>query len=207
MDQRTPTVYRTRAWTTRNRALAAVAALGLLLAGYLLGRWQDTPASSAAPAAPATSTSPSPAVPESASAAPAPTPVEYGPLQAEAANELTGVQPQDTGDEGGGQNVGWINRGDRLRFDNFVFGDVPATKARIRLASGAGVSGRVQIRLDSPDAEPAGELSVSNTGGWQSWRTAVAALTPVTGTHTVYVTFTANHDSEFMNVNWIRFDH
>ncbi len=133
--------------------------------------------------------------------------MKYQVLQAESANELAGIQSQDTEDEGGGQNVGWISRGDHLRFDNFVFGDVPAKKAKFRVASDAGVSGRVQIRLDTPDADPVGELSVSNTGGWQTWRTDVAALTPVTGTHTVYITFTASDDSEFMNVNWIQFDH
>ncbi|WIM95135.1 carbohydrate-binding protein [Actinoplanes oblitus] len=209
MDQRSPTVYRTRSWTTRNRALAGLAALGLLLTGYVIGRWQDTPAATATPAvaAPASESPAASPAPSLTPTTPAPTPVRYGLLQAEAANELAGVQPQDTEDEGGGQNVGWINRADHLRFDNFVFGEVPARKAKIRVASGAGVAGRVEIRLDTLESEPVGQLSVSNTGGWQAWRTGIAALTPVTGTHTVYLTFAADDDSEFMNVNWIQFDH
>ncbi|GLW32801.1 carbohydrate-binding protein [Actinoplanes regularis] len=208
MDQRTPSVYRTRSWTNRNRALIGLGGLGLLLLGYGIGRWQDTPAPAVAatPAAlesaAATTGSPSPEP-----TTPAPTPVKYGVLQAESANELAGIQAQDTQDQGGGQNVGWIKRGDYLRFDDFVFGEVPATKAKFRVASESGVSGRVQVRLDTLESEPVGELSVSNTGGWQKWRTDVAALTPVTGTHTVYITFTAPDDSEFMNVNWIQFDH
>ncbi|GAA2695722.1 carbohydrate-binding protein [Actinoplanes palleronii] len=208
MDQPSPSVYRTRAWTNRNRAVAGAAGLGLLFVGYLIGRWQDTPAETPVPASMA-STVPSaaPTTPSPAPTTPAPTPVKYPLLQAESANELKGLEAQDTEDEGGGQNVGWINRGDYLRFDNFVFGEVPATKAKIRVASDAGVAGRVQIRLDAADAAPVGELSVSNTGGWQNWRTDVAALTPVTGTHTVYLTFTAGDDSEFMNVNWIQFEH
>jgi hypothetical protein len=210
VDQPSPTVYRTRSWTNRNRAVAGAAALGLLLIGYLLGRWQDTPAATTLPASLA-SVTPSEAAaietPSPTPATPAPVPVKYGPLQAEAANELTGVQTQDTEDQGGGQNVGWINRGDHLRFDGFVFGEVPATKAKIRLASGAGASGRVQIRLDTPDSKPVGEVSVSNTGGWQNWTTDGAVLTGVTGTHTVYVTFAANDDSEFVNLNWIQFEH
>ncbi|BCJ42079.1 hypothetical protein GCM10010168_65440 [Actinoplanes ianthinogenes] len=207
MDQPSPTVYRTRSWTNRNRAVAGLAALGLLLIGYLIGRWQDTPASVTTPAA-LTSVAPAPSVsPSSESPSPAPVPVKYGLLQAEAANELAGIQAQDTEDEGGGQNVGWINRADHLRFDNFEFGEVPATKAKFRVASGAGVSGRVQIRLDTLENAPVGQVSVSNTGGWQTWRTDTAVLTPVTGTHTVYITFAADDDSEFMNVNWIQFDH
>ncbi|GAA4590914.1 hypothetical protein BJY16_000100 [Actinoplanes octamycinicus] len=208
MDQPSPTVYRTRSWTNRNRALAGLAALGLLLIGYAIGRWQDTPAApaAAAPAAPVSAPA-SPSAAASPSATPEPVPVKYGPLQAEAADELAGIQTQDTEDEGGGQNVGWISRSDHLRFDDFVFGEVPATKARFRVASGAAVSGRVQIRLDTLESEPIGQVSVSNTGGWQTWRTDTAALTPVTGTHTVFVTFAADDDSEFMNVNWIQFDH
>ncbi|GAA2857236.1 hypothetical protein Acy02nite_66510 [Actinoplanes cyaneus] len=211
MTQPTPTVYRTRSWTNRNRALIGAGGLALLLVGYGLGRWQDSPSQTPAAAAeqqPVTpSTAPSSAPAEPTPTTPAPTPVKYQVLQAESANELAGIQAQDTEDTGGGQNVGWISRGDHLRFDSFVFGDVPATKAKFRVASAAGVSGRVQLRLDTPDADPVGELSVSNTGGWQTWRTDIAALTPVTGTHTVYVTFTAPDDSEFMNVNWIQFDH
>ncbi|MEV6342437.1 carbohydrate-binding protein [Actinoplanes sp. NPDC051851] len=209
MDQSTPSVYRTRSWRTRNRALFGLVGLGLLAVGYLIGRWQDTPAETPAAAA-VLSAVPSP----SASAAPspsattkAPVATRYAVLQAESANELSGIEAQDTEDEGGGQNVGWIKRGDYLRFDNFAFGEVPATKAQVRLASGAGVTGRLEIRLDSLTADPVGELSVSNTGDWQVFRTDTAALSPVTGTHTVYVTFTAPDDSEFLNVNWLRFQH
>ncbi|SLM03587.1 MULTISPECIES: carbohydrate-binding protein [unclassified Actinoplanes] len=211
MDQRTPTVYRTRSWTNRNRALIGLGGLALLLLGYGIGRWQDTPSAPAAvPAAltaSATAAASSAPVDTPAPSSPAPTPVEYGLLQAESASELAGIQAQDTQDESGGQNVGWINRGDHLRFDKYDFGEVPATKAKIRVASAAGVSGRVQIRLDGLGNAPVGELSVSNTGGWQTWRTDVAALRPVTGTHTIYLTFTAPDDSEFMNVNWIQFEH
>ncbi|WP_229069533.1 carbohydrate-binding protein [Actinoplanes sp. DH11] len=230
MDPRSPNVYRTRSWTNRRRALTGLGGVALLLAGYGLGRWQDTPAqvlpaaaaaTSAAPsaAAPATTeqattepattepatTEPATTEPASAPATPAPVPVEYPVLQAEAATELAGAQAQDTEDEGGGQNVGWINRGDHLRFDNLDFGQVAATKARLRLSCGIDLAGRVEIRLDSKENAPVGEVSVSNTGGWQNWRTSIAALTPVTGVHTVFLTFTAPDDTEFVNVNWLQF--
>ncbi|RAK38160.1 carbohydrate binding protein with CBM6 domain [Actinoplanes lutulentus] len=179
-----------------------------MLLGYGLGRWQDTPAEAlpqvpvAAPAsaAPATSAAPAPVATTEK-----PKPIEYAALQAESATELAGVEAQDTEDEGGGQNIGWINRNDHLRFDNFEFGEVAATKAKVRVASGAGITGRLEIRLDSKDSAPVGEVSVSNTGGWQVWRTDTAALQPVTGVHTVFVTFAAVDDSEFLNVNWIQF--
>ncbi|GAA0465102.1 hypothetical protein Aca07nite_79660 [Actinoplanes capillaceus] len=213
MENRSPTVYRTRSWQNRRRALLALGGAVLLLVGYLLGRWQDTPAdpvitgqtavTPGAASAPAAPPAPPSTTPTSAEA----TPVKYPVLQAEAATELAGVETQPTEDEGGGDNVGWINRDDYLRFDNFDFGAVPATAARIRVASGAGITGRVQIRLDSRANDPVGELSVGNTGGWQKWRTDTAVLKPVTGTHTVFVTFTSTEGAEFVNLNWLQFDH
>ncbi|MEU4624090.1 carbohydrate-binding protein [Actinoplanes sp. NPDC023801] len=213
MDQLSPTVYRTKSWQTRRRVVTVLAAAGLVLTGYLLGRWQDTPADPViSPQAAVTGTpaaqAPDPRPTEAAtSAPPAAPPIEYAVLQAESATELAGVDTEGAQDEGGGDYVGWINRDDHLRFDNFDFGAVPATKVNLRLASDSGISGRIQIRLDSRDAPLAGELSVTNTGGWQNWRTGTAVLQPVTGVHTVFLTFTANDGGDFVNLNWLRFEH
>jgi hypothetical protein len=209
VDQRSPTVYRTKSWQNRRRVVTVLGGTGLVLVGYLLGRWQDTPADPVVTpqAVVATSAAPAPSSPPSPSSSPAASAVPYPVLQAESATELSGVETEDTEDEGGGQNVGWINKDDHLRFDNFDFGDVPATQARLRVASGSGINGRLQVRLDSRDATPVGELSVSNTGGWQAWRTNTAALQPVSGVHTVFVTFTSNDGGEFLNLNWLQFVH
>ena len=109
------------------------------------GRWQDTPAPAAAlpPAASVPAVTPSTAAPTTE----APTPTVYRTLQAEAADELTGVQAQDTSDQDGGQNVGFIASGDSMRFDNFDFGPVPATKVDVRVASDA-EGGQMDVRLD-----------------------------------------------------------
>lgn len=209
MDHRSPNVYRSRSWKTRRRALIALGVAGLLTMGYVIGQWGDSPdvtpaaASSPAPAPAPPSEEPSP----EPSAEPTVEATPYPLLQAELADELAGIQTEGTQDEGGGENVGWITRHDHLRFDDFDFGAVPATKVRVRVSSEASVAGRLEIRLDSRDSPPVGELSISNTGGWQSWRTDAAALQPVTGVHTVFVTFTTSDDSEFVNINWLRFEH
>jgi hypothetical protein len=189
--------------------MTVLAGAGLLLTGYLLGRWQDTPADPVVTPQAVVTTSAAAPVATSAEPAPAPSPsaVPYPVLQAESATELAGVETEGTEDEGGGDYVGWINRDDHLRFDNFDFGDVPATQVRLRVASDSGITGRLQIRLDSRDAAPVGELSVSDTGGWQEWRTNTAALQPVSGVHTVFVTFTANDGGDFLNLNWMQFVH
>jgi hypothetical protein len=198
-------VYRTRAYRTRQRVLYALAAVGLVLVGYLIGRWQDTPAAPVAVAATArASAPPSPAPPTTT---PPPSPTVYRKLQAESADALNGIQTQDTEDDGGGQNAGWIANGDSLRFDDIDFGPVPATKVDVRVASDADDGGRMDIRLDTPDANPIGSMRVTRTGGWQAWRTDEVTLQPVTGVHTVFLTFARDDDGEFLNINWLQFAH
>lgn len=206
-------VYRTRAHRWRQRTLYALAAVGLLLVGYLIGRWQDSPAPAVAlpPVPSAAAGGPASAVAEEPSAepttSPPPTPTVYPTLQAEAADEKVGIEAQDTEDQGGGQNVGWIANGDRLRFDDFQFGEVPATKVDVRVATDAQDGGRMEIRLDSADGPVIGTMRVTRTGGWQTWRTDEVTLIPTTGRHTVYLVFARDDGSEFLNVNWLLFGH
>jgi hypothetical protein len=192
----------------RRRVLTGLAGVALLLIGYGIGRWQDSPA-------PATAATPPRSVPASAPAPPSvaptttppPKPTVYPTLQAESST-LTGIQTQDTTDQGGGQNVGWIATGDSMRFDNLDFGPVPATKLLVRVAAGTADGGRMDIHVDDPASSPVGALNVTDTGGWQTWRTdEVTLATPVTGKHTVFFVFTGNKDSEFVNVNWVQFEH
>jgi hypothetical protein len=202
-----PSVYRTRAYRTRQRVLIGLAALGLVLVGYAIGRWQDTPAPAAVPVPSVGPSSAEPSSAEPSSAAPTtPAPTVYPKLQAEAADDLSGVQSQPTEDEGGGENIGFIANGDSMRFDDVDFGPVPATKVDVRVASDA-ESGQMDVRLDAPDATPVGTLRVTRTGGWQNWRTDEVTLTPVTGVHTVYLTFARDDDEEFLNINWLQFGH
>jgi hypothetical protein len=196
-------VYRTRSHIQRRRALLGLAGVALLLAGYGIGRWQDTPAPVPAAAAPA---APGPGSSASAPETTPPSPTVYRTLQAEAATELIGTEAQDTEDDGGGQNLGFIAAGDSVRFADFDFGPVPATQVEVRVASDAD-GGQMEIHLDSLESPAVGTLTVTRTGGWQRWRTDVVTLTPVTGVHTVYLTFVRPDDREFVNLNWIVFKH
>ncbi|MET0426759.1 MAG: carbohydrate-binding protein [Actinoplanes sp.] len=207
MPPAAPSVYRTRNHRLRQRLVLGAAGAGLLLLGYLIGRWQDTPPPTVdllpLPVVSATSAPlPSPAATTSA-----PAPRVYPTLQAESASALTGIEPQDTEDQGGGQNVGWIANGDQLRFDDFDFGPVPPARLDVRVATDAD-GGRMEIRLDRPDQPPIGTLRVTRTGGWQSWRTDEVSLTGApTGRHTVFLVFVREDGSEFLNVNWLQFGH
>jgi hypothetical protein len=190
-----------------------LAGVGLVLVGYGIGRWQDSPATVpvAAPAvssggsAPPAGGSAPPSVDSAPPSSDAPAPTVYPTLQAEDANGNNGTQTEDTADTGGGKDVGYIADGDSLRFDNFDFGAVPPTKVEVRVASDAGDGGRMDIRLDGPDQPPIGTLRVTRTGGWQNWRTDEVTLTPTTGVHTIYLTFSRDDDDEFVNINWLLF--
>jgi hypothetical protein len=218
-----PGVYHSRSRVTRNRLALAAAGLALVLLGYLIGRLQDGSAAPAAvaapPPSPATSTaeaspeaspelSVEPSSVESSTAAPVGIDA-YSVIQAEAAAGQQGTEFEPTEDQGGGQNVGWINAGDWLRFDDVNFGDTAATQFAARVASDVGDDGggRVEVRIDSPGNPPAGTLSVDDTDGWQSWQTRTTAITPTTGLHTLFLTFASDDDAEFMNLNYFAFVH
>jgi Carbohydrate binding module (family 6) len=133
----------------------------------------------------------------------------YSTIQAESYNAQSGTQTETTTDTGGGQDVGWIANGDWLQFNNVNFGSTPARQFVARVASGAagGVSGLVEVRLDSRSNAPIGSFAIANTGGWQSWRSVPANISAVTGTHTVFLTFTSGQPADFVNINWFTFGH
>jgi len=215
-----PGVYHSRSRVTRNRLVLAAAGLALVLLGYLIGRLQggSAPAPAAAAAAvPSVASSPaaSPSIPdapaspstEPSPATPAPGGLDaYSVIQAEAASGQQGTQVQETEDEGGGQNVAYIGNGDWLRFDDVEFGAEPATKFAARVASDIDDGGgRLELRLDSPGNTPAATLEIGDTGGWQDWESRTADVEPITGRHTVFITFGRDDGGDFVNVNYFAF--
>ncbi|WP_329268646.1 glycoside hydrolase family 16 protein [Streptomyces sp. NBC_01451] len=133
----------------------------------------------------------------------------YSAIQAESYNSQSGTSTETTTDTGGGQNIGSLANGDWALYQGVNFGSTAATQFVARVASGAnsGVSGLVEVRLDSRTSTPVGSFSIANTGGWQSWRTVPANISSVTGTHDVYLTFTSGQAQDFVNVNWFNFGH
>lgn len=129
----------------------------------------------------------------------------YALIEAESFNGQNGVQTETCSE--GGLNVSHVANGDWVRFDNVNFGSTPPIDFVARVASGAagGVSGLVEVRLDSPTSAPIGTFAVANTGGWQSWRSVPGNVSAVTGTRTVYLTFTSGQPADFVNVNWFQF--
>ncbi|MFF0205633.1 glycoside hydrolase family 16 protein [Streptomyces sp. NPDC005017] len=131
----------------------------------------------------------------------------YTAIQAESHDSQSGTMTETTTDSGGGQNIGALANGDWALYRGVDFGSSAARQFSARVASGAGsgVSGLVEVRLDSRTNTPIGSFAVGNTGGWQSWRTVPANISGVTGTHDVYLTFTSGQPADFVNVNWFTF--
>ncbi|MFG2269007.1 glycoside hydrolase family 16 protein [Streptomyces chartreusis] len=131
----------------------------------------------------------------------------YSAIQAESYDSQGGVGTESTSDSGGGQNIASLANGDWALYRGVDFGSSAANQFVGRVASGAasGVSGLVELRLDSRGNAPVGSFAVGNTGGWQSWRTVPANITGVTGTHDVYLTFSSGQPADFVNVNWFNF--
>ncbi|AWZ16571.1 carbohydrate-binding protein [Streptomyces sp. ICC1] len=134
----------------------------------------------------------------------------YAAIQAESYDEQAGTAKETTTDTGGGQDLTTIGNGDWALYRGVDFGTAgPATQFRGRVAGGAagGVSGLVEVRLDSRTSAPVGSFAVASTGGWQSWKTVPANITGVTGKHDVYLTFTSGQPADYVNLNWFDFGH
>jgi hypothetical protein len=133
----------------------------------------------------------------------------YSTIQAESYNDQGGLAVQTATDSGGGQNLTNAGNGDWVVYRGVDFATSAAHQFVARAASGAagGVSGLVEVRLDSRTSAPIGSFAIANTGGWQSWKTIPANISAVTGTHDVYVTFTSGQPADFVNLNWVSFGH
>ncbi|MFF9126498.1 beta-1,3-glucanase family protein [Streptomyces sp. NPDC014889] len=131
----------------------------------------------------------------------------YSTIQAESYSAQYGTTTESCSDSGGGSDVGYISNGDWLKYSSVDFGPASPNQFKARLASGAdpGVSGAIQVRLDSTSGTKIAEISFANNGGWQNWQTVPAnIIAPATGVHDVYLVF-AGSSSDFTNINWFTF--
>ena len=144
---------------------------------------------------------------EPEAAAPARVANAYANIQSEEYDSGSGVGVYSI--PGGGQKLGGISNGDRVLYRNVDFGSDPAHTFIVRQASGAasGISGLIEVRLDSPTASVAGSIAVANTGGWDSFRDVPGSLGGVTGTHDVYLTFGSGQPSDFADLDRFTFVH
>ena len=125
----------------------------------------------------------------------------YTRNEAEAYDQQSGVQKETCSE--GGQNIGYIENGDWIRFNNMDFGTGAASfEARV---SSQGSGGNIEIRLDSLTGPVIGNCTVPVTGGWQTWTTVSCPVSGATGVHDLYLKFTGGSGYLF-NINWWQFN-
>lgn len=89
--------------------------------------------------------------------------------------------------EEGGDCIGWIERGDWVRYEAFDFG-TRAREVELRVAS-ATSGGLIELRLDNPTGPLIGTASVPHTGGWQDWVSVKARIRPTSGVRSLVLAF------------------
>jgi hypothetical protein len=128
-----------------------------------------------------------------------------GVVQAEAWSAQSGAKTENTGDTGGGKNVGWLAGGDWMRYDGVDLGGTGALTANVRVAAASRAGGTVELHAGTQTGELLASFPVGYTGSWQTWvtRTAVSA-TQLTGKQTVFLVLRSEQASDFINVNWFQ---
>ncbi|NUR58521.1 MAG: carbohydrate-binding protein [Catenulispora sp.] len=159
------------------------------------------------PSAPAPA--PAPAPPAGCAAGSGSSSDAFAPIAAGAHTSCWDVTAEATADDpsrGGNQDLGSLADGAWAEYPHVDFG-TGATQFLGRVASGAaaGISGRVEVHMDSLTSAPAAVFDIANTGGWQSWRTVPMNMNRTTGVHDVYVTFGSGQPQPFVSMHWFDF--
>lgn len=123
-----------------------------------------------------------------------------GKVEAEDFFDQSGIELENTTDEGGGQNIGFLDRGDFL--DYFV--DVAQTGIYLVEYRTAALSeqGAVSISLIEDEVETTLDLTrFQPTGDWQTWTTTSSQVRLPEGRHQLRVRIEAS----LFNMNWMQF--
>ncbi|WP_298311730.1 carbohydrate-binding protein [uncultured Aquimarina sp.] len=123
-------------------------------------------------------------------------------IEAEDYDTMSGIMIESSSDTGGGQQVGFIQNGDWLRFNNIDLSCANAINARV---SSKNNGGDIEVRLNGISGTLITTIPVDTTGSWTNYETVSAALNAVSGTHDVYLVFTGGNGYLF-NLNWIEFN-
>jgi Beta-1,3-glucanase/Carbohydrate binding module (family 6)/Secretion system C-terminal sorting domain len=119
-------------------------------------------------------------------------------LQAEAANVNNGMTVETCTDAGGGQNMGYVDAGDYLVWNNINFPTTGSYTIEYRVASG-GSGGTISSDLNAGSIQ-FGNTAIPGTGGWQTWTTVSRTVTINAGTYN----FGIYAQSGGWNINWVR---
>lgn len=127
-----------------------------------------------------------------------PNPVQSITLQAEDYSFMSGVQVENTSDNGGGMNVGWLDAGDWLAYHGVNIPTSGQYTITYRVASQSG-GGSLQLE-QAGGGVVYGNLNVPSTGGWQNWVDVSHTVTLNAGVQDFGLGITSGG----FNINWIK---
>ncbi len=118
--------------------------------------------------------------------------VALAPIAASAYDNILGASAQPCVE--GGSEIGGIDPGDWVAYNNLNFNGANAFVARV---SGAGAGGSIQIHLDSYAGPIVGTCAVPPTGSAQNYRDVFCSVTNTSGVHIVYLVFAGSGGNLF----------
>jgi hypothetical protein len=87
-------------------------------------------------------------------------------------------------------NVGSLDNGDWVRFDDVNFGTAGFTKFTANLTlPDRTEGGQIEIRVGGTAGKLLGTLTTDGTGGWSNFETQSTGISKVTGVQDVYLVF------------------
>ena len=101
-----------------------------------------------------------------------------------------------------GTCIGWITNGSYAYYGNIDFGS--GTSVFRANTSSIQTEAVIEVRLDSPTGTLAGKLNVINTGDWYKFETKEANISPISGSHDLYLVFTGPQ-GYLLNLAWFEF--
>ncbi|MBN2801898.1 MAG: carbohydrate-binding protein [Deltaproteobacteria bacterium] len=101
--------------------------------------------------------------------------------------------------ENGDTTVGYIDSGIWLSYPGIDLTDYNSITINV---SSDGGGGTYEIRIDSPDGQLIGTLTLPDTGDWTAWEAAEADLMATSGVHTLYIVGGGTNDTGIGNLDW-----
>ncbi len=124
-----------------------------------------------------------------------------GRIEAEEFSFQSGIQLETTSDDGGGQNIEYLDNGDFLEY-NVEIKQEGNYDLHYRIASLNASGGLRVILIDEEGSEKIIDApSFSATGGWQEWQTFTSQIELTPGFYTLRIVITRAP----FNLNWIEF--
>jgi hypothetical protein len=122
-----------------------------------------------------------------------------GTIQAESYSTMLGVGTETTADTGGGLDVGWITSNDYMSYPV----NVQTTGSYTVSFRVATASSGASLQLDNGSTTVYANVTIPNTGGWQTWTTVTATVNLTAGVQTIRVLTTAG--TATWNLNWMSY--